>query len=67
MFVLNSRRNDLVKTVKSMPTSAIKPIFIKKTGYSGGIEELGNFKEGFCFKINSLQGGEELSWIMCTL
>lgn len=51
LFAVKDRRNDLAQTVTSIPIAMIKPIFKSMKGYSGGIEDLGNFKEGFCFGI----------------
>jgi len=31
----------------------------------GGVEELGNFAEGFCLKTTANNAGDELAWIMC--
>jgi hypothetical protein len=53
--------------MKFMAISAIKPITKTKNGLSGGVEDLGNFKEGFCWKVNADNDGEEVTWIMCTL
>lgn len=44
----------------------IKPVIKSKKGYQGGVEELGNFREGFCWKVNAMIGGDEITWIMCT-
>jgi hypothetical protein len=30
----------------------MKPVIMTKKGFTGGLEDLGNFKEGFCFKVN---------------
>lgn len=43
---------------------------IKKTaksssGFSGGLEDLGKFKEGFCFKID-VADPNDFPWIFCT-
>jgi len=62
LFALSSRRNDLTKTMKSLHMDIIKPIVKTKKGLSGGLEDIGNFREGFCFKIISVA---EESWIMC--
>lgn len=67
LSVLSSRRNDLTKTMKFLAISSIKPITKTKMGLSGGVEDLGNFKEGFCWKVNADNDGEEVTWIMCTL
>jgi len=42
--------------------SIIKPIVKTKKGLSGGLEDIGNFREGFCFKVISVA---EESWIVC--
>lgn len=34
-------------------------------GYAGGIVDFGNFKEGYCFKLITNQGGI-FTWIVCT-
>lgn len=52
----------MTKTVKALHFDIIKPIVKTKRGLSGGLEDLGNFKEGFCFKVISTA---EESWIMC--
>jgi len=30
-----------------------------------GIEDFGNFAEGFCFKLNGMVDGNDLTWIVC--
>lgn len=66
LFALSSRRNDLIKTMKGLMMQTIKPVIKSKKGYQGGVEELGNFREGFCWKVNAMIGGDEITWIMCT-
>jgi hypothetical protein len=41
----------MTKTVKSLSIHDIKPITKNSKGFSGGLEDLGNFKEGFCWKV----------------
>lgn len=41
----------------------IKPVSKTSKGYGGGLEDIGNFKEGFCFKVVK---SDDSSWIMCT-
>jgi hypothetical protein len=41
--------------------NSIKPIIKTKKGLTGGLEDIGNFKEGFCYKV--ITGAEE-SWIV---
>jgi len=36
-----------------------------KTQYEGGVEDQGNFKEGFCFKLN-VANDRLLVWILCS-
>jgi len=62
LFAMTGRRNDLTKTQRSLHMNIIKPIIRTKKGLTGGLEDIGNFKEGFCFKVIS---GSEESWIMC--
>jgi len=40
----------------------IKPIIRTKRGLTGGLEDLGNFREGFCLKV--LTDSDD-AWIMC--
>lgn len=42
--------------------ASIKPIVKTKKGLSGGLEDIGNFKEGYCLKVISLT---DEAWIMC--
>lgn len=61
-FAMTNRRNDLAKTQRSLHMDSIKPIIKTKKGLSGGLEDIGNFKEGFCFKVVS---SAEESWVIC--
>lgn len=45
-----------------MLISQIKPIIRTSRGFTGGIEDVGNFKEGFCFKLITLN---VIDWIIC--
>jgi len=53
VFVTATRRNDLARTVDSLPLANIKPIYKTKIGFSGGLQDQGNFAEGFCFRLNA--------------
>jgi len=53
----------MTKTVKSLSIHDIKPISKNSKGFSGGLEDLGNFKEGFCWKVLT---SEEEEWVMCS-
>jgi len=52
--------------MKALAISVIKPVIKVKGGYTGGVEDLGNFREGFCWKVNGSQDGEDVTWIMCS-
>jgi len=61
--VVSSRRNVLTKNTRSLPINAIKPIFFSaEKGYQGGLEDTGNFREGFCFSVITMEAG---SWVCC--
>jgi len=62
LFALTQRRNDLVHAAKFMGINSMKPITKGKNGFKGGLEDIGNFKEGFCFKVVSSKGE---TWIIC--
>jgi len=52
VFALSSRRNDITKSVRSILVQELKPIIIDKKGLTGGgLESLGNFREGICVKL----------------
>ena len=51
----------MAKTQRSIHMNSIKPIIKTKKGLTGGLEDIGNFKEGFCFKV--ITGAEE-SWVV---
>jgi len=65
MHALSGRRNDITRTMMTMALSDIKPIIKSKKGLTGGCEDLGNFAEGDCLKVNAMNNGNEVSWIMC--
>ena len=46
----------------------IKLTFIldSENGISGGVEEVGNFKEGFCFKLQGIQNKSKFYWVVCS-
>jgi len=62
LFSLTSRRNNLVKNANSLSIHSIKPIIKGKNGFSGGLEDIGNFAEGFCFKVVK---SDDSAWIIC--
>jgi hypothetical protein len=50
-MALTSRRNNIAKISQVLPIAEIKPVVRTKKGITGGIEELGNFREGYCWKV----------------
>lgn len=63
LMALTSRRNNIAKVTKVMPINIMKPIVKTKKGLTGGVEDLGNFREGFCWKVVM---DDDREWIMCT-
>lgn len=61
LAAISERRNDLAHTVKSLPMSVVKPIIAFRQRYSGGLEDIGNFAEGFCLSVLS----EQETWVLC--
>jgi hypothetical protein len=61
---LTARKNDIAKTRKSMEIMwLLKYQLDDATGkFSGGLEDLGNFHEGFCWKIVA---SNDALWNMC--
>lgn len=54
LYLVQARRNDLAKTYLSIEFNLLKEIVLpKKPGekISGGLIDMGNFKEGSCFKL----------------
>jgi len=37
-----------------------------KKGISGGVEEIGNFIEGYCFKLQGSKKNDKFRWIVCS-
>jgi len=35
-------------------------------GITGGVEEVGNFKEGFCFKLQGTKNKNKYRWVVCS-
>jgi hypothetical protein len=42
--------------------AGIKPILKTRKGFMGGLEDQGNYAEGFCFRINAIP---ETIWVVC--
>lgn len=53
----------MAHTIKSMPTNQIKPIIVTKNGVSGGLDDIGNFKEGYCWRVIQ---SDDVNWVMCS-
>lgn len=64
LLASSTRRNQIAKTQKTVALAAIKPIVKTNVGYTGGLEDMGDFEEGFCFKIIASVGSDE-AWIIC--
>ena len=32
----------------------------------GGVEDMGNFKEGFCFSLNYKKNNKRSKWVLCS-
>jgi hypothetical protein len=61
MNILSSRRNDLANTVDVIYYSDLKKLVgpTVKDGqefYQGGVMKIGEFMEGFCFKLSLNKG-----------
>ena len=64
IYVFSARRNDVSKVVRSMNLVEIQPEQVGR--YEGGVEDLGNFNEGFCFRINAMNKATEEVWAICS-
>jgi len=64
LYAMNARRNDIAKTYKSIEMDWIEPTITgdQTVGYKGGLEDIGNFKEGFCFRLKSTTN---VIWNIC--
>jgi hypothetical protein len=45
------------------PVNSIKPVTEGKNGWSGGLIDVGNFVEGFCWAVVA---ESENQWVMCS-
>ncbi len=61
LYIVTARRNDLIKTVDSISIDslAIQQNWDRLADYKGAVEDHGNFREGFCFKLTRPIGGRE--------
>lgn len=64
LYAMNARRNDIAKTYKSIELQWIEPTVTGDLvqGYKGGLEDIGNFREGFCFRLKSTTN---IIWNIC--
>ncbi len=57
----------MAKTVDSLELKSLVDVKIDKSGASkGGIEDLGNFQEGFCFLLRAKTLTSSFKWVICT-
>ena len=61
--IANSKKDSFQQNFDVINIATIKPV-VEQKKYLGGIEDFGNFKEGFCFKVKT-EAGESLVWIIC--
>ena len=64
LYILSGRRNDISKTQAVIPYSSLYPQEPANSKFLGGVEDIGNFKEGFCFKLKQRSSGT-IEWIVC--
>lgn len=53
LYILKGRRNDMIRTYKSMAVDTLLPLRFVNDTFSGGLEDLGSFSEGYCFKVEN--------------
>lgn len=64
IYVFTARRNDITKIQRTMTFSSIVP---QVGGYwMGGVEDLGEFTEGNCFRVKSSSKASDEVWAICT-
>ncbi len=67
LFITSSRRNDIAKTVDVIQMDSLAPQLMSSSVLKGGVEDQGNFREGFCFKLDRPIGTKrEEIWILCS-
>jgi len=65
LFALNHFTNSIAKTYRSIQIEWLEEIKVDAFHpdvLKGGLEDIGNFKEGFCFRLNSRT---EVIWNIC--
>ena len=64
IYVRSQRRG--FNTVDTLTVSSLAPQLEWDTRYEGGVEDQGNFREGFCFRLNrKISSGGIEKWITC--
>ena len=46
--------------------SLLEPVNASSKYVKGGVEDMGNFKEGFCFSLNYKKNSNKSKWIICS-
>jgi len=66
MYALSARRNDMAKTIRSIEVDwllAVEEDAAKPDLLKGGVEDIGNYREGACFRIRSKTNAV---WNLCS-
>ena len=61
ILILSSRNQQISRAVQSLPISKLLP---QREAMKGGVEDVGDFKEGFCFKLCFMIDGKK-EFIVC--
>ncbi len=61
MMILSARSQQISRAVQSLPIRKLLP---QREEMKGGVEDVGDFKEGFCFKLSFLIDGKK-EFIVC--
>jgi hypothetical protein len=51
--------------VDSIMLSTLKPV-IQGERITGGVNDVGNFKEGYCFELKGIHNSVDYNWIVCS-
>jgi hypothetical protein len=63
LYMVNARKNDLAKTHMSVDFKDLEDRAEDDEGNeTGGVQDIGDFKEGFCFKLIAKTGDQ---WTFC--
>ena len=63
-YIVSARRNDLGKTQNVVPLKSLWNQIPSSNKYQGAVEDVGNFNEGFCFKLRQRNEGV-IEWVIC--